>query len=692
MSPKRSITELLPNACMFGSLALWMVCFFWMIASSPSSQETAHSEKDASGVTDVNASAEANAGEVSMQFELGDMARKYQEEAGFTYPETLDAVHQLAVEKHGGWKTNKMVDPYGLMYEFFQEGASGKSIEEAAKLRNDSPENNREIIAAYQALLDRSKIQDNQDSPEVDYSAELNFHTSADKTSFNQFFFNSSTDQDIWNYLQPNLLINHPKTMEYFGNSDVIVSWESSADNMIDKIVMRDDLVWSDGTPLTAYDWEFSYQAIMTSMVPIFAIRSSADLLMGVKAYDERTIVFFHKESMPINGIAMSYPIIAKHIYADSISEDPTLTTSPKHQQLEHHPVTAGLYEVEDYSSRSFITLRRRENYHTVNGKQVRSKPFFNRVHFKILEEPATAFMQLLKGDVELMQLTVDQSTTQAATPRFYELNTKAEAPSWTYFAFWFNLSEECPFFHDIRVRKALSYAFDYQELLDVHQKGVSLQCRGIYAETSPYFPHDANLPYIRQDVEKARALLKEAGWEDTDNDGLLDHEWKGSRIPFKFTIITTTNKERFEMCQLLAKCLYRLGISCSVQQMEFNVQSQRMQAHKFEMAFSGWGGGSDPYSGENIWGTDAGRNHIFYSNPEVDRLYKEGICELDIAKRQKIYQKIHQLIYEDYPCIWLYNRNSIIGFNKKLHGIGFTPRDYYFQDSWKAAAQVHVP
>jgi len=617
-------------------------------------------------------------------FVLGDLGNKIREERNFTYPATLEEVEKRAQEV-GGWLPHPVQGGYDLVYDYFTPTPEPKkSIEEVRELENTSPEINAEIVDAFQRIPDRRGMDPARDTQGVDYNAELHRHMGADVGSFNPLFFSTQPDAEAMTYTQIGLLSMRKDTLEYIGNGDAILSWESSADHLMDKIVIRDDLLWSDDEPLTAYDWEFSYNVIMSSRVPIYAIRSGTDFLLGVKAYDEHTLIFFHQEAMPISPMSVSFPIIPRHIYEKTIAEDPTLVRTPYHQKQEHDPVTSGPYVVEKHLPNTSIVFRRRENYYMYKGKAVREKPYINRVHFQISPDSATAFMQMKNGDIEVMDLSPELWLTQAARPDFYQRNTKASSTSWTYFALWFNMAAECPYFQDIRVRQALSMAFDYDEMLKVHRKGLDTQCRGLFAESAPFFPHEANLPYIRQDFAQARKLLTEAGWVDSDRDGVLDHDWNGKRIPFSFTILTTTLPERIELCNLFAQSLRQLGIECNVQSIEFNVLCQREQEHKFQMVMSGWGGGSDPYSSQNIWGTGEGRNYTSYSNKQVDELFEAGLKEFDRPKRMAIYQKIHELIYADYPCVWLFNRNTSTAFSKELRGVGFDFRGVVLGEVWK--------
>jgi peptide/nickel transport system substrate-binding protein len=125
---------------------------------------------------------------------------------------------------------------------------------------------------------------------------------------------------------------------------------------------------------------------------------------------------------------------------------------------------------------------------------------------------------------------------------------------------------------------------------------------------------------------------------------------------------------------------------------MEFTVLQQKSRDHDFHALQAGWGTGADPDTSRNIWVTNENRNYGQYSNAEVDRLFDEGRREFDLEKRAKVYQKIHQILWDEQPYTWLYTRNAFYGFNKKLRGYNYSPRGPYsygpgFLSIWKPAA-----
>ena len=611
---------------------------------------------------------------------LGDLSIRKQKELNFTEPADMAALNKL-VEEKGGWIDNPLRSNDEVLYAYTNGKPAPMPLADALKLENKAPEDNENILATVERLPESDTLPPpNGEFQGVDYSASFSRHTSADVSTFNLLLRSTSVD------LETTMLIGLKPfgitydTFEPYASSDVNVSWQSSKDRLIDKIVLRDDITWSDGTPFTAYDIEFSYKVLMTSQVPIPAERSVAELLLGVKAYDERTVVFFHDLARPINLLLTQFPIIPKHKYGESVYRDPTLTRSAEHTELERNPVVAGPYVVEKRLRGNEIVFKRNEKYYMYNGKQVRTKPFFARVRMKISPETSTAFVRLKKGDIEVMQIP-PELWHQTDSPDFFQKNLRLHTREWTYFAFFWNLS--LPMFTDVKVREALDCAYDHAEMLKTCRRGLDKPCTGLFVDAAPWYPKEGVAP-LKRDLERAKALLAEAGWKDTDNDGILDKEIDGKKTPFAFSMIVMNKPDRIEVCNLLKTNLREVGIDLTVQSLEFNVWLQKMQDKTFQASMGGWVIGSDPYVSMNIWGTDQPRNWTHYSNPEVDKLFKEGEVEFDREKRLDIYRTIHKLICADRPCTWLFCQYGEFAVSKGVRGMNFYPRCALYPAAWK--------
>ncbi len=247
--------------------------------------------------------------------------------------------------------------------------------------------------------------------------------------------------------------------------------------------------------------------------------------------------------------------------------------------------------------------------------------------------------------------------------------------PEWTYFFIDWNMdSQRCPFFTDKRVRRAMAHAMNYEELIDDLCFGLFPRATGIFHPDSWMHPKNS-APLIEFDLDKAEDLLDAAGWVDSDGDGVRDKEINGELVPFEFTLLVATKPDRIAIANLLRENLENIGVECRVSPMEAAVFFERHFKKEFQSALMALGTGTDPFTNKNIYGTGEDRNCGSYSNPEVDRLLAEGQVEFDQAKRAEIYGQIHKLIYEDQPCMFLYNRSSFYGFNKRLRGYRISPR-----------------
>ncbi|MGI8981124.1 MAG: ABC transporter substrate-binding protein [Pirellulaceae bacterium] len=586
---------------------------------------------------------------------LGDLAGEF------------DAPPLAELEKTVKWVNRPVLDGIVLLRQTQAQEKPAMTVPEALKLRNTTRATNAAILSA----LGRLPAKD--ESSEVNYEAEFKRHMNFDVASVNPILASSTVEFDISSLTGIGLFTFDWK-FRPFASKDVVVTWQSSADRLYDKVVLRKDLVWSDGQPITAHDVEFSFRLIMTSSVHVPAQRSGTDKLKYVKAYDDHTLIFFHKDSLATNDWNVNFSIIPKHVFENTWESDVTLQTSDAHVKFEKNPVVGGTYKIASRSIGQDLVVERREDYYMHNGKQVRDKPYFKTIRFKFIKEPGVALLGLKGGEIEELQLTPEQWLKQTGDDEFYEATTKAYDTEWVNFQFNWNCSR--PYFSDKRCRWAMTYAFDHDELLKKLRYGLDAPADGLFHPASPWHP-TGKITYKKRDLEKAEALLDEAGWKLGSN-GVREKMVDGKLVKFDFIILVSNRQDRIDTCNLLKQNLSEIGVSVTVRPLEFAVLTGKMQEHDFDASMGGWGTGTDPDTSFNIWGTKQERNYGLYSNPEVDKLFAEGRKEFDFKKRQAIYQKIHTLTAEDQPYTWLYYQNAYYAFNKSLRGYMFSPRGPY--------------
>lgn len=634
--------------------ALWSLCLAILLAFvlSPSSLSAADAKKPAPPAKEADSLIEP-----------------------FTPPSLVE------VDKTAEWIDQPVLDGLELLAARQAKEKPLATVAEALGLKNTTSQANEKILSALGRLPEKPA--------QVEWDGTINRFMPSDVKSTNPLLINSTSEFDLQGLIGLSLF-GFDWNMTPFAEKDVVKSWQTSKDHLLDKVVLRDDLTWSDGKPITAHDVVFSFRTIMNPKVPIPALRSGREKVRWIEAYDDHTLVFFHKEPLATNVWNCNFSTIPRHIYEKSLAEDITLSQSDHHVKYENEPVTGGRYTISSRSRGQEIVLARRESWFMHGGKQVRAKPYFKTVRFRVIEDSNTALLALKSARLDEALLTAEQWMTQTGGNDYYERNTKATGVEWVYYYFgWNNDDPSCPFFRDVKVRKALSYAFNHDEMLKKLFYNLYEPCNGIFHRTAWMAPKKP-APTYKQDLEKAEQLLDEAGWEDHDDDGVRDKVVNGKSVPFEFSILCANIPERVAVCTLLKECLDQVGIVCHVRPVEFTVLQEKMLKHEFQAEFGGWGTGADPDTSENIWKTGEMRNFIRYSNPKVDQLYEQGRKEFDPAKRGAIYAQIHDLIYADQPCTFLYFRNSFYGFNKSLRGYNFSPRGPFhyspgFHSFWKA-------
>jgi peptide/nickel transport system substrate-binding protein len=229
------------------------------------------------------------------------------------------------LDRDAKWIDRPVKDAVAVLREQQAKEQPLCSVADALALRNDSAEANAKILSALGRLPEPGQ---------ADLDARIDRHVAGDLGSTNPILISSSAEFDILG-LTGFGLFSYDRTLEPFASADTVTSWQTSADGLFDKVVMRDDLVWSDGTPITAHDIAFTYKVIMDARVPVPAVRSGTDQMRGVHAYDDRTVVFFHKEPLATNVWNINFPVLPKHVYEGTWEKDPTLKDSPEHVALE---------------------------------------------------------------------------------------------------------------------------------------------------------------------------------------------------------------------------------------------------------------------------------------------------------------------------------------------------------------------
>jgi len=441
-------------------------------------------------------------------------------------------------------------------------------------------------------------------------------------------------------------------------------SFEVSKDGLEITITLRDNIYFSDGVPITTDDILFTYETVMNPGVDAADLRNYYKDIKTVQKIDKRTVRFIFSntywKSVEVAGL---FEVLPKHIYK---FDDPS-----EFNQRRSDPVGSGPYVFEKWDVGREIVLRRNERYWG-------TKPNLKKVVYRFITNDLAAVQALRSHQVDMIIPSPDQYADMSADAEFVAMFHALAYwnPGIPYFFIAWN--QATPYFKDRRVRLALTHTINREAMVKHLLKGNARIVTGPFYINGPQ--NDPSIKPWPFDLEKAGQLLDEAGWRDTDGDGIRDKNGK----PFKFNYSITSGNAIFErIAKLFKDDAAKVGIEVIPDPLEWSIFIERINARKFQAASMGWGGAilEDPYQ---IWHSSQiegrGNNFIGFRQAEADALIEEARRTMDAQKRNALYFRFHRLLHEEQPYTFLFTRPTFRFVDRRfenvvVHKLGL---DYY--------------
>jgi peptide/nickel transport system substrate-binding protein len=412
------------------------------------------------------------------------------------------------------------------------------------------------------------------------------------------------------------------------------------------EVKLRQGVKFHDGTEMTADDVVFTFDRIIQENAieypePHTSPRKGLIApLESVEKVDDYTVIFNFSGVWPPAMQLLVHQQIVPKAYLEEVGTEGFIS----------HPIGTGPFKFVEGQLDDQIVLERFDDYW---GGAPDLEPIgpacVEKVIFRIIPEASTRVAALLAGEVDIIQSVPSELIdTLAQTPGIQVKTAPGTQPQ------WLQLNVANPLFQDVGVRQALNYAVDKDLIVDAVYGGRAVPLPG---PLSPFnnFVNKALSPYP-YDPDKALELLAEAGWTDSDGDGILD---KGGQ-PFAFTIDTLEDWR--PLAEGVASMYREIGIDASVRFWEYSVVKPQLLACERQSYLDDWGDSAfDPVGHfEAKWhtyieGETYGRgNFMCYSNEQVDELIKAGETEADPAQRQEIYDEAQEIVYTEAPAVFL--------------------------------------
>ena len=485
-------------------------------------------------------------------------------------------------------------------------------------------------------------------SPDAEETVTFTVGVTGDLNSANPFRQIDTTESFLTTLMYDGILRLGQE--DYATEPELLESWETSEDGLTWTFVLRDDITWSDGEPITADDFVWTAEFIMDNDISSWS--DGYRFTKNIEAVDERTIVWTTTRTTLVPGLPGYSLILPEHIWG---------TMTPKEiRNFRNFPdtVASGPFHLVEWEPGEFWRLEARDDYY-------QGQPQIDEIVFRVYNSPESVVQALIKGEIDH---TVVPSAglferLQAEDPdEIGTAVTSAEA----FHQLSFNVVDDPsstahPAVLDAVVREAVSWALDKQTMVDRVMRGYAVP------GTTPIVPlydfwhwEPPAEEAVGFDPAEANRMLDEAGYLDTDDDGVREMPGGGESLDWRL-FLATTDSDGIKAAPFVQGWLRDIGIETSIRSMTDSKLYDQWYGFDWDLIVYSWGVGPDPdfilssfTSGQCGYWSDT-----CYSNPEYDRLYKEQQVTLDPDERQAIVVEMQQMLYRDLPEIVLWYPNS---------------------------------
>jgi peptide/nickel transport system substrate-binding protein len=425
---------------------------------------------------------------------------------------------------------------------------------------------------------------------------------------------------------------------------------------------LRRGVLFSDGTPMTADDVLFTFEWTMNPAVNAPRARAYYQKIRSVEKLGDYEVVFkFREPYFESLELAGGLQVMPRHFYSQYTPE-----------QFNEHPgllLGSGPYRLRNPSG-----WRPGNQIEVVRNERYWGEPTtFDRIVWHQVEADAASMTMFKNGEVDLFGAQPEQYRLLMKDAELLKRarNFEYESPisGYVYIAWNQKRGGKPTRFADRRVRQAMTMLTDRQRIIDELFLGYGRVASGPFSPQSRQnHPSVSPWPF---DIERAKTLLKEAGYEDRNGDGVL--ESPGGE-PFRFRLSYPSGNELYQRVVLLLKDTYaRAGVALEPDPQDWPIIIKRLDTRDFDAISLGWTGGIETdiyqmFHSDQV--KDQGDNFMSYINPELDRLISLARSTIDEAARMPLWQEAHRILHEDQPYTFLFNRTSLVFIDRRIHNV----------------------
>jgi peptide/nickel transport system substrate-binding protein len=556
------------------------------------------------------------------------------------------------------------------------------------------------IFVCYSCDSDNSSVKEkdlSETKPAKDFTVRVLLRGNPD--GFNILLAQTSLSSEV---LDPNvhcgLLDMDPKTFEYhpyLAKAQPEIK-ELEDGNISISYEIREEAVWDNGSPITAEDYAFTIKAIKNPKTNAANNRTFVEFIEKINIDPnnlKKFTIICNKRYLLAEAATGTMAIIPSYFYdkqglmadftiselndpanLDRLNKDPRIVDfandfNVNYNHVPEKVVGAGPYQVTEIENGQHIKLVRKKNWwgDKVDVDYIAAYP--TKIHFKIIENDNNALLSLKEQELDVM--------TYIPADKFLELKKNERAiKSFNFYtpdAFgyrYIGMNMAQPKLSDVRVRKALAHLVDKKHLVEEVCSGLATSVNGPVSHLKKSYNKD--IPTINFNIEKANALLDEAGWIDTDGDNIRDKVVEGQKLSLSLKFLYPQGKQLYkDVGQVLKDEAIRAGIEINMIKSEGAVMIDDLKKREFDLTCLGWSQSPLPDDFKQIWHTTAntydGNNMVGFGNEESDKLIEEIRKTMDEEKRNQMYRRFQEIIADQQPYVFLFSPKSCTAVSKRF-------------------------
>jgi microcin C transport system substrate-binding protein len=495
--------------------------------------------------------------------------------------------------------------------------------------------------------------------------------------SINYYLDNNTLAAEIFGAFFETLLTMNPVTLEY--EPGLAEKWSISGDKKTFTFFIDPKARWSDGSPVTAHDVRWTYDAIMNPNNMTGPHKANMERFEPPQVIDEKTIRFTAKEIHWKNLMAAGdFYILCKHAYEKKDFNKINF----------EFPVVSGLYQLGKIDEGVSISINRRQDWWNKDARRNQHKGNFDVITYKFFAERTNAFEAFKKGGIDIYpvytsRIWIDETNGEAFLKNHIIKQKIFNHKPVGFQGFAMNMRK--PPFDDMRVRQAMALLLDRRKMNQALMYSQYFLHRS-YFEDLYSDAHPCPNPLTEMDKAKARELLKNAGWTVNPKTGFL--EKNGRKFSFRF-LSNDSSSDKF--IAIYAEDLKDVGIELIIDKKDWASWARDMDEYNYQMTWAAWSSGvfKDP---ETMWSSaeadrKGGNNITGFKDPEADRLIEKQKGIFDIHERNEIFRQLDRIFYQAYPYVLLWN----IDYTRLLYWNKFgTPRTVLSKYGDESSALVY--